>query len=60
MRFVKKHNKAGAVNGLYTFWKTQLNKQKSKGKLSKILQAALDEKRREVIKKRSANNITNI
>jgi len=30
-----------------------LGKQKSKGKLSKILQAALDEKRREIIKDRN-------
>jgi hypothetical protein len=29
------------------FWKSQLNKENSKGKLSKILQAALDEKRRQ-------------
>jgi hypothetical protein len=50
MRFVKKHNKAGAVNGLYTFWKTQLNKEKAKGKLSKILQATLDEKKRNIVK----------
>jgi hypothetical protein len=39
-----------AENRLDAFWKYQLNKQKSKGKLSKILQAALDEKRREIIK----------
>jgi hypothetical protein len=31
------------------FWKSQLNKERSKGKLSKILQAALEEKRREII-----------
>ena len=41
-----------AENRLDDFWKSQLNKQKSKGKLSKILQAALDEKRREEIKNR--------
>src|SRR6056297_2211367 len=39
-----------AENRLDDFWKSQLNKEKSKGKLSKILQAALDEKRREIIK----------
>ncbi|HBY57459.1 MAG TPA: hypothetical protein DEG96_06315, partial [Candidatus Atribacteria bacterium] len=37
-------------NRLDDFWKSQLNKQRSKGKLSKILQTALDEKRREIIK----------
>jgi hypothetical protein len=40
-----------AEKRLDDFWKSQLKKQKSKGKLSKILQAALDEKRREIIKK---------
>jgi hypothetical protein len=35
---------------LDAFWKSQLNKEKSKGKLSKILQTTLDEKRREIIK----------
>ncbi len=39
-----------AENRLDYFWKSQLNKERSKGKLSKILQAALDEKRREIIK----------
>ena len=39
-----------AEKRLDDFWKSQLNKEKSKGKLSKILQAALDEKRREIIK----------
>jgi hypothetical protein len=39
-----------AENRLDDFWKSQLNKQRSKGKLSKILQAALDEKRMGVIK----------
>ena len=39
-----------AENRLDDFWKSQLNKQRSKGKLSKILQAALDEKKREIIK----------
>ncbi len=39
-----------AENRLDDFWKAQLNKEKAKGKLSKILQAALDEKRREIIK----------
>jgi len=33
------------------FWKAQLNKERSKGNLSKILKATLDEKRREVIGK---------
>ena len=37
-------------NRLDDFWKSQLNKEKSKGKLSKILRAALDEKRREITK----------
>jgi hypothetical protein len=40
-----------AENRLDDFWKYQLNKQRLKGKLSKILKAALDEKRREIIKK---------
>jgi len=39
-----------AENRLDDFWKSQLNKQRSKGKLSKILKTALDEKRREIIK----------
>ena len=39
-----------AENSLDDFWKTQLNKERSKGKISKILQAALDEKKREIIK----------
>ena len=39
-----------AENRLDDFWKTQLNKERSKGKLSKILQVALDEKRRELVK----------
>ncbi|MDD2353481.1 MAG: hypothetical protein PHX56_08035, partial [Atribacterota bacterium] len=39
-----------AENRLDDFWKSQLNKQRSKGKLLKILQAALDEKRREIVK----------
>ena len=39
-----------AENRLDAFWKSQLNKEKSKGKLSKILQSALDEKRRELLK----------
>ncbi|MDD3031618.1 MAG: hypothetical protein PHF16_04515, partial [Atribacterota bacterium] len=39
-----------AENRLDDFWKSQLNKQRSKGKLSKILQAALDEQRRDIIK----------
>jgi hypothetical protein len=39
-----------AENRLSDFWKAQLNKEKAKGKLSKILQTTLEEKRREVIK----------
>jgi len=39
-----------AENRLDDFWKSQLNKERSKGKLSKILQAALEEKRRETVK----------
>jgi len=39
-----------AENRLDDFWKAQLNKERSRDKLSKILQAALDEKRREIIK----------
>jgi len=39
-----------AENRLDDFWKSQLNKQRSKGKLSKILQAALDESRRQIMK----------
>ena len=39
-------------NSLDDFWKTQLNKERSKGKISKIAQAALDEKTREIIKER--------
>ena len=34
------------------FWKTQLNKERSKGKISKIVQTVLNEKRREIIKER--------
>jgi hypothetical protein len=37
-------------NRLLNFWKSKLNKERSKGRLSKILQATLDEKRREIIK----------
>ena len=44
-----------AENRLDTFWKAQLNKERSKGKLSKILQAALDEKRREIMKENYNN-----
>jgi hypothetical protein len=39
-----------AEKRLDDFWKSQLNKQRLRGKLSKILQAALDEKRREIVK----------
>jgi|GEM_PF-2312312 len=41
-----------AENRLDDFWKAQLNKEKAKGKLSKILKATLEEKRREVVKER--------
>ena len=34
------------------FWKTQLNKERSKGRISKIVQAALDEKKRVIIKEK--------
>ena len=37
-------------NRLDALWKTQLNKERSKGKISKILQVALDEKKRIIIK----------
>jgi len=37
-------------NRLPDFWKVQLNKEKIKGKKSKMLEAALEEKRREIIK----------
>lgn len=39
-----------AEDRLDDFWKTQLNKERSKGKISKIVQVALDEKRRQIIK----------
>jgi len=41
-----------AENRLDDFWKSQLNKEKVKGNLSKILKVALEEKRREVVKER--------
>ena len=41
-----------AENRLEDFWKTQLNKERAKGKISKILQAALDEKKRVLIKEK--------
>ena len=37
-------------NRLPDFWKVQLNKEKIKGKTSKMLEAAIEEKRREIIK----------
>ena len=37
-------------NRLPDFWKVQLNKERIKGKTSKMLEAALEEKRREIIK----------
>jgi hypothetical protein len=45
---------------LDTFWKTQLNKERSKGKILKIVQAALDEKKRIIIKERVKNRKGNI
>ena len=37
-------------NRLPDFWKVQLNKERIKGKTSKMLEAAIGEKRREIIK----------
>jgi hypothetical protein len=37
-------------NRLPDFWKVQLNKEKIKGKTSKMLEVVLEEKRREIIK----------
>jgi flagellar biosynthesis GTPase FlhF len=37
-------------NRLPDFWKVQLNKERLKGKTSKMLEAAIEEKRREIIK----------
>jgi len=39
-------------NRLPDFWKVQLNKEKIKGKKSKMLEVVLEEKRREIIKER--------
>jgi len=39
-----------AENRLDDFWKSQLNKEKSKGKLSKILKATLEDRQREIIR----------
>jgi len=39
-------------NRLPEFWKVQLNKQRLKGKTSKMLEVVLEEKRRETIKER--------
>ena len=39
-------------NRLPDFWKVQLNKERIKGKTSKMLEVALEEKRREIIKER--------
>jgi len=40
-----------AENSLDDFRKTQLNKERSKGKISKIVQTALDENKREILNK---------
>ncbi|MGE4357999.1 MAG: replication initiator protein A [Candidatus Omnitrophota bacterium] len=45
-----------AEKRLDDFWKAQLNKEKLKGKLSKILKATLKEKRREIIRDWIENN----
>ena len=37
-------------NRLLDFWKVQLNNEKIKGKTSKMLEVAIEEKRREIIK----------
>jgi hypothetical protein len=37
-------------NRLPDFWKVQLNKERVKGKTSKMLEVVLEEKRREIIK----------
>jgi len=37
-------------NSLPDFWKVQLNKERVKGKTSKMLEVVLEEKRREIIK----------
>ena len=37
-------------NRLPDFWKVQLNKERIKGKPSKMLEVAIEEKRREIIK----------
>ena len=37
-------------NRLPDFWKVQLNKERIKGKTSKMLEVVLEEKRREIIK----------
>ena len=42
--------KKEAENRLPEFWKVQLNKEKIKGKKSKMLEVVLEEKRREIIK----------
>lgn len=39
-------------NRLPDFWKVQLNKERIKGKTSKMLEVVLEEKRREIIKER--------
>ena len=39
-------------NSLPDFWKVQLNKERIKGKTSKMLEVVLEEKRREIIKER--------
>ena len=42
--------KTETENRLPDFWKVQLNKEKIKGKTSKMLEIVLEEKRREIIK----------
>jgi len=42
-------------NSLPEFWKEQLNKERIKGKTSKMLEVVLEEKRREIIKERIKN-----
>ena len=42
--------KIETINKLPDFWKTQFNKERIKGKTSKMLEVVLEEKRREIIK----------
>jgi len=46
-------------NRLPDFWKVQLNKEKIKGKTSKMLEVVLEEKRREIIKEWIGNKKIN-